>query len=379
MHNLSSDPRLLALLWSLPLVLMAVLPASAKNRTLDASYKRIVFLGDSITDGNSYPTLIKEALGDAGYDVPTCINAGIGGNRASQMRARLDRDVLVHHPSLVCVNAGVNDSFSVTPAAYEEDITAIVERLAKEKIACILVTPSILSADKKAAETNIVAFGAAMHRVAAKHGLKVAEVYKLMDEARTKGENVIEVDGIHPNYAGHRLITRAILDAMGFTGVAVPAELRLSVMPGIITSWQMHPAPDATRLDATTVAAVKPDATWKTLTLPMAPLADEHWWTAGERKRGFAIGVDAVVGKSAHGFQGYAMLNAKKAKLAYFNPGSELLALWVNGKRVNTGDNTLGWHAGRERIPVQLLKGENVVIIETGNNFFLSVTDDNTW
>ena len=43
----------------------------------------IVFLGDSITDGNTYPLLIHQALTEAGKPVPLCINAGIGGNTAA--------------------------------------------------------------------------------------------------------------------------------------------------------------------------------------------------------------------------------------------------------------------------------------------------------
>ncbi len=55
---------------------------------------RIVFLGDSITDGHTYPLLIQQALREAGQPVPLAINAGIGGDTAEGMRARLDRDVL---------------------------------------------------------------------------------------------------------------------------------------------------------------------------------------------------------------------------------------------------------------------------------------------
>jgi lysophospholipase L1-like esterase len=360
--------------------LLLVVPALSKPKLipLEAALKRIVFLGDSITDGNSYPALIRQALMEVGYEAPTCINAGIGGHRASQMRARLDRDVLAHTPSLVCVNAGVNDSFNVPPAAYEADIDGIAERLVKEKVACILVTPSIIAADKKAAEANIIAYSAAMHRVAAKYGLKVAEVYAQMNEARGKGETLLEVDGIHPNFAGHRAIARAILDTMGFTTVPVLAELQLDVMPGIIATWQMRALPDNTPLTEATVAAVKPDAAWKPLTLPMAPVPDEHWWWASERKRGFALNIDKVVGKGRL-YQGYAVLTERKAKQVYLNTGSELLSVWVNGKKVNKGDNMWGWHAGRERIAVQLQKGDNVIVIESGANFFLSVTDNNTW
>ena len=47
---------------------------------------RIVFLGDSITDGHTLPLLLRQALG-AG--APACINAGVAGDTAAGMRAQL--------------------------------------------------------------------------------------------------------------------------------------------------------------------------------------------------------------------------------------------------------------------------------------------------
>src|SRR3954454_19574145 len=84
-----------------------------------AAPRRIVFLGDSITDGHTYPLLVRQALAEAGRPVPTAINAGIGGDTAKGVRARLERDVLVHHPDVVTLLVGANDVFkNVTSADY---------------------------------------------------------------------------------------------------------------------------------------------------------------------------------------------------------------------------------------------------------------------
>src|SRR5437879_604570 len=71
-----------------------------------ATYRRTAFLGDSITDGNTYPQLVRRAFLDAGLPEMVAINAGIGGNTAQQMSKRLDRDVLAHRPTLVTLHAG---------------------------------------------------------------------------------------------------------------------------------------------------------------------------------------------------------------------------------------------------------------------------------
>src|SRR5438874_13349439 len=90
------------------------------TRLAPAVYRRTAFLGDSITDGNSYPQLVRRALLEAGLPDLVAINAGIGGNTAQQMSERLDRDVLAHRPTLVTLHAGANDAHhGVAAADYE--------------------------------------------------------------------------------------------------------------------------------------------------------------------------------------------------------------------------------------------------------------------
>ncbi len=65
----------------------------------------------------------------------------------------------------------------------------------------------------------------------------------------------------------------------------------------------------------------------------------------------------------------------------FVNTGAGLQSIWLNGRRIFTPDRGVwtGWHAGRERIPVTLQKGPNTLIIETGKEFFLSITDTDRW
>src|SRR5689334_10402093 len=118
------------------------LVARAHSDMTPTSNQRIVFLGDSITDGHTYPLLIQQALREAGKPVPVCINAGIGGDTVKGMRARLDRDVFVHHPTLVTFLSAANDaSHKVAAEDFESDLDAIAARMKEEKIPLILFTP----------------------------------------------------------------------------------------------------------------------------------------------------------------------------------------------------------------------------------------------
>src|SRR5262249_5784777 len=123
--------------------------------------------------------------------------------------------------------------------------------------------------------------------------------------------------------------------------------------------------------------ALKPDASWKRCTLPEKELA-AHWWFDHERRRGFALSLKKVAGP-ARVYRGVAVLKSEGARKVYFNTGAQLETVWLNGKRIFKNTGGTGWPAGRERIPAELRAGENVVVIESGEQFFLSVTDTRDW
>jgi hypothetical protein len=63
----------------------------------------------------------------------------------------------------------------------------------------------------------------------------------------------------------------------------------------------------------------------------------------------------------------------------YLNTGAQLEAVWVNGKQVYRNDGWTGWHAGKERIAVDLPAGASTIVIQSGEAFFLSLTEDDQW
>lgn len=90
----------------------------------------VVCFGDSLTagtgapDGQSYPDVLARRLGRV------VINAGVPGDTTADALARLDRDVLVHEPGVVCLTLGGNDLLRQLPAddAFA-NLEAIVRRL----------------------------------------------------------------------------------------------------------------------------------------------------------------------------------------------------------------------------------------------------------
>jgi lysophospholipase L1-like esterase len=342
----------------------------------DKPPERIVFLGDSITDGNTYALLVRQALAEAGKPVPVCINAGVAGDTAAGMRKRLERDVLAHRPTLVALSAGINDVLhKVKPDEYEKDVRAIAEQLRDRKVS-LLLTTTVLGPKHEEADKALAAYNAVLHGVAKDYGCGVAEVNDAMQAARKAGKDLLDADQVHLTFAGYLVLTRAVLDGLGHKDVAVPRELKVEPLPGIIRQWQVRPAPDQP-LDEKAVAGLQPGEGWKPYLLPEKD-ALPNWWLDQERRRGFAVSLAKLVGP-AKGYQGVATVEADQPRPVFFNTGAQLQTVWLNGRRLYKSEGWTGWHAGKERLAARLGAGKNTVVVETGGEFFLSITDNDDW
>jgi lysophospholipase L1-like esterase len=341
--------------------------------------QRLVFLGDSITEGHTLPLLLQQALAEAGRPVPLCFNAGIGGDNAAGMRARLERDVLRWRPDLVILSTGINDCGARrTLAEYEGDLEAIAAHLARERVPLLLLTSSVLTGTHASGNARLEPYNAVVCAVAARHGLRVADVYARMSEAVAAGVDPTEADGAHLNFAGYRAMARAVLDALDFGDVPVPDEQAVTPLPGLVSPWWLRPAqPGELPLAAPAVAAFAPGADgWTRCELPEAePLG--HWWRDQERRRGVATSLERRVGP-APAYIGVAEVRVPRERVAWLNTGSYLTAAWLNGEEVYRAARP-GWAPGRERLPVRLRRGRNTLVIEAGSQFFLSLTPSPDW
>jgi lysophospholipase L1-like esterase len=79
-----------------------------------AGKRKIVTVGDSITEAGKYPGgyvwLLQRYL-SALYPAGKIkiVNAGISGNKATDMQARFQKDAIDQKPDLVMINVGVNE------------------------------------------------------------------------------------------------------------------------------------------------------------------------------------------------------------------------------------------------------------------------------
>lgn len=201
--------------------------------------QRILFQGDSITDagrardfdpdkGEGYPTLVSAELGFENPGEYEFINRGIGGNRITDLLARIKSDTINLKPDVLSILIGINDVWhefdacnGVDADLYETVYSIIIEQIKKNlpNIKIMILEPFVLC--DTATEENWTAFrsetekrAAAAKRIAEKYGLKFIPLMKKFDEAAASHPDQTWLrDGVHPSSAGHELIKREWLKA----------------------------------------------------------------------------------------------------------------------------------------------------------------------
>ncbi len=356
-------------------------PQPSVSKIPPSVYARTAFLGDSITDAGVYHQLVRSAVEEAGLPAMVVINAGVGSDSASQMNARLDRDVLSFRPTLVTFNAGANDALRDVPVGdYARSVLDVVERLRKERIPLILLTPNVMGGKmKEKGAASLRRYEIALRKIAKAYGLRLAEVGRRQEEGLAAGRPQLEPDDLHPSYEGQRMIARAVLDAMMYTDVPVPDRARVERLPGVIPEWKVRPLPlkAAALLTEAAVPGIKPDDSWITVRLPEDEPIDD-FQVDGIRLQGGSVSLRRRYG-AAGDYVGVATVVTGKPRDVWLHTGAGLGKVWLNGRLVYEQTTWRGWHAGRQSVAARLVAGPNSVVIKTGSCFFLSVTDGPMW
>jgi lysophospholipase L1-like esterase len=172
-----------------------------------ADPKRVVFLGDSITDGWK----LAQYFPGRPY-----VNRGISGQTTQQMLVRMYPDVIRLKPAALIVLAGTNDiarnTGPVTLEMIADNFRAITE-LAKahgiKVILCSLLPVSDYTARKQTERrppADILKLNAWIKDYAAKNNLGFADYYSAAVDAGGLLREGYSGDGLHPNAKGYELM-----------------------------------------------------------------------------------------------------------------------------------------------------------------------------
>ncbi|MEG4115248.1 MULTISPECIES: SGNH/GDSL hydrolase family protein [unclassified Microcoleus] len=216
-------------------------------QNLLAGKRKIVIVGDSITEAGKYPGgyvwLLQRYL-NALYPDRTIeiVNAGIGGNKSTDMQARFQKDAIDQKPGLVMINVGVNDvwnaffdfpnnqfypegnwSAGVQVAEYREKITQMVLAAKAAGIRVVLLSPTLIGESIDGPENRrLQQYVAAMREIALENqclfidlNTPFREVIGTYQKHAGKTLNLLAADGVHPNPSGYQIMAFTILRGLG--------------------------------------------------------------------------------------------------------------------------------------------------------------------
>lgn len=193
--------------------------------------KKILFIGDSITDGNrlftdsacplgnGYVSMIRNLLPVEDYEI---INKGHDGFTSEDVYRCLERDCLALKPDLVTLLVGVND-ISVElytdrariPTEYALCCENIMERITSSGISSvILMEPFIFSSPQEYLHWHpyIRQESEILKSLAERFGAVFLPLHERMNAQNDdRGNSILTTDGIHLTKAGCRLLARTWL------------------------------------------------------------------------------------------------------------------------------------------------------------------------
>jgi len=211
--------------------------------------KRIVVLGDSITQGGTYvsfmdyflqksrPQLRFEVypLGLSSETLSGLSEAGHAGGKFPRpsLFERLGRTLEKMKPEVVFACYGINDGIyqpleEARFKAFQTGVTKLLDQCQAAGVKQVyLVTPPIFDATTKPGEFNydsVMTAYAAWEMQLKRPGLTVIDLHTAMRKARDARTEVFSRDRIHPGDDGHLLMARTILAGAGVVTPDVAAK-----------------------------------------------------------------------------------------------------------------------------------------------------------
>lgn len=236
--------------WTYARIRMAPVSSSRIQTVQSQVGNRVAMLGDSITIGNTgvndnFIRGDKDPLwwahlltdGKIGYQK----NAGVSGNKLSDMLARIDADVIATSPDWCVILSGTNDaSNGVTVAQYAAQMQAVVSKLIAAGIRPAICTPCPNPAG--AQRTKTAQYDSWIRTYCQRTGIAMVDVRKPLIIGDASGGYAAGFDGgdgIHPTNLGAQAIGQAIVDAISaFVNPDFPpiSKFQTADSPGLLST-----------------------------------------------------------------------------------------------------------------------------------------------
>jgi len=222
----------------LTLLLPLVSPVAAKDAPKEMILKQgdqIVAMGDSITQAAGYLRMTDQVLAEQYPDLklPKIKGVGIGGQKAENMVARFEKDVIARKPAVVTISVGINDVWhrlkaphdDQVLAKYKENVTKMVDLAQAANIKVILLAPTVIQEDlNHEGNKRLLLYVDAQREIAKTKNCTFIDLHQMFREAlskrpetlpKSKGANYYTSDGVHMATAGDTIMAIGVLKGLG--------------------------------------------------------------------------------------------------------------------------------------------------------------------
>ena len=197
---------------------------------------KILFQGDSVTDGNrdrsnsadmgfGYPKYASAMIEDAFPDIDfEFVNLGISGNRTADLVERMQSDFIEIQPDIVSVMIGINDvwhhyAFSCTYTSnqeFEQNYVTVLENVKQNTNAkIVIIQPFLLDVpDKQELWAELLEKQEIVARLAEKYADAYLPMHEIIHADEAEDKTVYAADGVHPTEDGACLIAQKYLEAI---------------------------------------------------------------------------------------------------------------------------------------------------------------------
>ena len=194
----------------------------------------IVCLGDSVTGvyyhtggHRAYPEMLELALRQAHPHAPIrVINAGISGNSTIDGLARLEQDVLQHHPTLVTISFGLNDMTRVPPEQFRANLEQLIDRCRAAQSLVVLCTPNAVINTDGRPISRLREYCDMIRDVGRRKTVAVCDQYAAGERLKLRAPwtwRLTMSDEIHPNMDGHKRMAEELCRTISGSEISLDA------------------------------------------------------------------------------------------------------------------------------------------------------------
>jgi lysophospholipase L1-like esterase len=221
------------------LALLGPAPADSPKKLELKPGDTIVAIGDSITQAGGYLLDVDAVLAQQypRLKIPKVVNKGISGQKAEELVARFDNDVVKLKPAVVTISIGINDVWhrlGAPPdekilAAYRKNVSKMVDQAQKAGIRVILLTPTVIGEDPNTeGNKRLVAYVKAEREIAAEKKCQIVDLRGMFLKALKKKpaaeKTWLTSDGVHMKAPGDAIMAIGVLRALGVPDKKIAAS-----------------------------------------------------------------------------------------------------------------------------------------------------------